>query len=93
MFNTTNATFVLQVFSNRKLNPPLASKPNVHRYHIDNSSGTPRDWMTPGPMLLLVAYDPKFSLLDAFTNGPASITHIPMLVSTNTVVSLVYRIG
>jgi hypothetical protein len=49
--------------------------------------------MTPGPMLLLVAYDPKLSPLDAFTNDLASVTQIPVLASTNTVVTPVYRIG
>lgn len=49
--------------------------------------------MTPGPMLLLMVYDPKLSPLDAFTNDLASITQIPVLASTNTVVTPVYRIG
>jgi hypothetical protein len=44
-------------------------------------------------MLHLMVYDPKLSPLDAFTKDLASITQIPVLASTNTIVTPIYRIG
>ncbi|KAK4555405.1 hypothetical protein LTR86_007702 [Recurvomyces mirabilis] len=58
-----------------------------------NSSGTPRDWILPGPFLLLMAFDPVMPTMEAFTSGRAQITHIPVLASTNVVIQPQYRMG
>lgn len=75
IMNSTNATLVLQVYSDH------------------NTSGTPRDWMQPGPMLLLMVFDSRLPMMDAFMGGLAAVTHIPVLAATKVVISPQYRIG
>ena len=92
--NTTNASLVLQVFTDREL-PTIDSAYGLllTNAYVDNSSGTPQDWVIPGPMMLLMAYDSKLSTMDALTKGLASVSRIPVLGSTTVVISPAYRIG